>query len=82
MTAEEIAEKLIQLKHYSREFDAQNARWKATGGERAAYKAMCEAERNYVSLSDWLWKKGISVWWNKERQEYIIKNVQQSNAKM
>ena len=80
MSEEEIAEKLRLLKHYSREFDANEARWKATGGERAAYKAMCEAERNYVALFDWLWKQGISVWWDREKQEYIIKSLYRCQA--
>jgi hypothetical protein len=79
---EEIAEKLALLKHYSREFDIYEARWKMLGGEKAAYNAMMDAEHNYVTLFDWLWTQGIAVCWNKERQEYIIKNVPQSNAKM
>ena len=82
MSDAEIAEKLRLLKHYSREFDAYEARWKATGGERAAFNAMMDAEQNYVALFDWLWIQGIPVYWNKERQEYTIKNVAQSNANM
>jgi hypothetical protein len=82
MSIEEIAEKLALLKHYSREFDAYEAHWKATGGERAAFNAMMDAEQNYVALFDWLWTQGIAVWWNKERQEYTLKNVPQSNTKM
>ncbi len=82
MNDQEIAEKLALLKHCSREFDACEAHWKATGGKRAAFNAMMDAEQNYVTLFDWLWTQGIAVCWHKEKQEYTIKNVPQSNAKM
>lgn len=72
MSDEEINTKLAQLKQYSRDFDAYEARWKATNGERAAYSAMCEAERNYIALSDWLWRQSILIKWDREKQEYIV----------
>lgn len=75
MSDEEIAEKLALLKQYSRDFDVYEARWKATGGERAAYSAMREAEHNYIALSDWLWRLGILVEWDREKQEYIVLSV-------
>jgi len=71
MSEEEVAQKLRLLKQYSQEFDAQETRWKALRGRRDAYEAMMQAERNYVSLSDWLWAQGIAAWWDRNQQEYI-----------
>lgn len=73
LTDEEIAEKLRLLKHYSREFDAYEARWKATGGERAAFNAMMDAEQNHVDLSDWLYRHGIVADWDRKKQEYRVR---------
>lgn len=73
MIVEEIVEKLRQLKHYSCEFDAYEARWKMLGGERAAYQAMYEAERNYVALFDWFYVQGIVVDWDRKKHEFVVR---------
>lgn len=74
MSEEEIAEKLRLLKRYSEDFTLWEAYWKAYGGKRAAYHAMMDAERKYVELSDWLYRQGVKVMWDKERQEYVVRN--------
>ena len=69
-TQEEIAAMLVRLNYFSRDFDVQEARWKVTHGEQAAYESMMQAERDYVALSEWLWSQGIAVFWDRTKQEY------------
>jgi hypothetical protein len=73
LTDEAIAEKLRLLKHYSQEFDVCETVWKATGGKRAAFKAMIDAESNYVELFDCLYRQGIIIDWDRKQQEYIVR---------
>jgi hypothetical protein len=73
LTDEEIAEKLALLKRYSQEFDVCETVWKATGGKRAAFNAMMDAESNYVELFDWLYRQGIIVDWDRKKQKYIVR---------
>ena len=70
---EEVAQKLAQLKQYSKEFDAYERQWKASYGNKDAYLAMTKAESKYVALSDWLWSQGIDVVWERDVQEYVAK---------
>ncbi|MGI9061190.1 MAG: hypothetical protein ACR2H5_21720 [Ktedonobacteraceae bacterium] len=73
-TREEITQKLADLKAYSREFDMYRACMRSTSGEQVneAYRAMLEAEKHYTALSDWFINQGIHVFWDIERQEYIV----------
>lgn len=72
-TSTEIAEKLVHLKQYGREYDAQRQRMMYAHGEEVdeAYQAMLEAEKQYLALSDWFVEQGIPVFWDCERQVYI-----------
>ncbi len=38
LTKEEVAQKLVQLKQYRRDFDVYEARWKASSGSHAKRK--------------------------------------------
>jgi len=73
-THEEIAEKLVQLKQFSRAFDAYRACMRSTSGEQVdvAYQAMLEAEKKYLALSDWFIDQGIAIRWHKEQQKYVV----------
>jgi len=72
-TKEEITEKLVQLKQYSREYDAQRKKMLYSSGKQVdeAYQAMLEAEKHYLALSDWFIEQRIPVFWDCEQQKYI-----------
>ncbi|MEO9057047.1 MAG: hypothetical protein ABI396_02630 [Ktedonobacteraceae bacterium] len=75
---EEITQKLADLKAYSREFDRYHACMRSTSGEQAneAYRAMLEAEKHYIALSDWFINQHLHILWDRERQEYLLPSIQ------
>ncbi len=74
LTPGEIGQKLVDLKVFSRDYDAQRRKMMYSYGtqKEEAYKAMLEAEKKYLALSDWFINQGIHIFWDRQRQEYIV----------